>query len=283
MTDQTPLYGTKFAELVADDVSDPPPAENAVNAKLTSIDGTGTAVLASNLFIPEDKQKYGGFALILKDDSKYDDFRWVQFITRQLVINGAAQTGSLSNKVNKPAYQLVNSTENITDFATGSGAPNWNTCWGVDSALAQIFFADTHEFVKSAPLKLNGIMDTPSVLIGKLPQPYDREYFLDAPSDLVDMKKLATGPGTSRAYFSDYLVKKLDGSGYRIYARFDSSLTWNAGEVDKKNFEIRSLSSTATNAFLNCHRAALLHTTTPLKEGSVSQQPYADFLNSIVP
>ncbi|EWZ00369.1 hypothetical protein FOYG_00249 [Fusarium oxysporum NRRL 32931] len=282
MTNQTPLYGNKFAELVAQDVSNPLPAENAVNAKLTSIDGTGTAALVSRLYVPEDTKRYGGFGLIFKDDSTYDDFKWVQFVTRQLIIDGAAQTGSLSNKTNKPAYQLVNSTEDITDFATGSGAPNWNTCWGVDSKLADVFFASTHEYVKSDALKVNGIMDTPSVLIGKIPKPWDRDSYQDAPDDLVDMKELATGPGTSRAYFSDYLVKKLDGGGHRIYARFDLSLTWDADEGDKKNFELSSLNSTATNAFLNCHRAALQHTTRPLKEGSVSKQPYLDFLNSVV-
>ncbi|KAF5585255.1 hypothetical protein FPANT_7554 [Fusarium pseudoanthophilum] len=283
MTDKTPLYGNKFAELIAQDVSDPLPAENAVNAKLTSIDGAGTAALVSKLYVPEDSKRYGGFGLIFKDDSTYDDFEWVQFITRQLVINGTAQTGSLSNKTNKPAYQLVNSTENITDFATGSGAPNWNTCWGVDSKLADVFFASTHEYVKDDALKVKGIMDTPSVLVGKIPNSIDRDYYLDAPDGLVDMKALATGPGTSRAYFSDYLVKKLDDGGHRIYARFDHSLTWSAGEGDKNNYEIRSLSTTATNAFLGCHRAALQHSTRPLKKGSESTQPYLKFFNSIVP
>ncbi|KAH7211584.1 hypothetical protein DER44DRAFT_859939 [Fusarium oxysporum] len=267
MNYQTALYGNKFAELVAQDV----------------IDGTGTAALVSSLHVPEDTKRYGGFGLIFKDGSKYDGFAWVQFITRQLVINGAAQTGSLSNKTNKPAYQLVESTEDITDFTTGSGAPNWNTCWGVDSKLTDVFFASTHEYVRSDTLKLNGIMGTPSVSIGKIPKPYDRDSYQDAPDDLVDMKELATGPGTSRAYFSDYLVRKLDGGGHRICARFDLSLTWNASEGDKKNFEITSLSSTATNTFLSCHRAALQHSTRPLKEGSMSKQPYLDFLNSIVP
>ncbi|KAG9497536.1 hypothetical protein J7337_010397 [Fusarium musae] len=282
MTDKTPLYGNKFAELIAQNVSDPLPAENAVNAKLTSIDGNGTAALVSKLYVPGDPKRYGGFGLIFRDDSTYDDFEWVQFVTRQLVINGTAQTGSLSNKTNKPAYQLVNSTENITDFATGSGAPNWNTCWGVDSKLSNVFFASTHEYVKDDALKVKGIMDTPSVLVGKIPKSYDRDSYLDAPDDLVDMKVLATGPGTSRAYFSDYLVKKLDDGGRRIYARFDHSLTWSAGEGDKNNYEISSLRSTATNAFLDCHRAALQHSTRPLKAGNESQQPYLEFLNSIV-
>ncbi|KAL9572603.1 hypothetical protein ACKAV7_003436 [Fusarium commune] len=227
MNDQTALYGNKFAELVAQGVSNPLPAENAVNAKLTSID-------------------------------------------RHWDCRSGQQT-------------MVNSTEDITDFATSSGAPNWNTCWGVDSNLTDVFFAGTHEYVKSDALKVNGIMDTPSVFIGKIPKPWDRDSYQDAPDDLVDMKELATGPGTSRAYFSDYLVKKkFDGGGHRIYARFDLSLTWNAGEGDKKNFELSSLNSTATNEFLNCHRAALQHKTRPLKEGSVSKQPYLDFLNSIV-
>ncbi|KAF4954454.1 hypothetical protein FGADI_5233 [Fusarium gaditjirri] len=206
--DKTALYGNELAELIAQDVSNPIPADNTVNARLANIDGTRTAVLTCQLYVPEDSKRCGGFGLIFKDDSKHDDF-------------------------------------------------------------------DTLEFVKSNALKLNGIINTPSALI-------------NAPDDLVEMKKLATGPGTSRAYFSDYLVKKFDEGGHRSYARFDHSLTWNnstcnTSESKRGNFQSSSLSSTATNTFLDCHRAALQHSTMPLRQGLVPTQSYLAFFNSIVP
>ncbi|KAF4337731.1 hypothetical protein FBEOM_8399 [Fusarium beomiforme] len=279
MTDQTALYGDKLAELVTQGVTNPPPAENAVNARLTNIDGTGTAVLASKI---NTTKNYGGFALIFHDDPKYKDFKWLQFITRQLVVGGAAKTGNLVNKTNTPAYQLVNSAQEITDFTSGAGVPNWNTCWGVDSGLSKVFFADTYEYAISDAHKITAILDPPSVLMGKVPTRFDKDMYKDAPDGLVSMKtELGTSQGISRAYFSDYLVK-VEGDRHRIYARFDFILTWNAKESDKTKFTLNSLAATETNSILDCHMAALRHITTPGKAGDAPQEPFRAFRESII-
>ncbi|CVK96836.1 uncharacterized protein FMAN_11158 [Fusarium mangiferae] len=265
--DRTDLYGDKLAELVVQDVSNPIPAENAIHARLTGIDGTATAILASKIKTATDD--FGGFALVVQDDTKYDDFYWLQFITRQLVVDNVAKTGNLVNKATTPAYQLVIATGEVTDFSTGAGASNWNTCWGVDSGLTKGFFADTYEFAKSDAHKITAILDPPSVLMGKVPTDKEKAFYKDAPHGLVNMEtELGDGQGISRAYFSDYLLKKANGDNYRVYARFDLTLTWNAREVGKKNFTLNTLASTGTNTILACHMAALRHTTTPGNEES---------------
>ncbi|KAF5681684.1 tyrosinase precursor (monophenol monooxygenase) [Fusarium circinatum] len=277
--DRTDLYADKLAELVTQNVSNPLPAENAINARLTGIDGTGTAILASK--IKTTSNDFGGFALVVQDDAKYNDFHWLQFITRQLVVDDAAKTGSLVNKASTPAYQLVDATGEVKDFASGAGASNWNTCWGVDSALTKGWFADTYEFAKSDDLKITAILDPPSVLMGKIPGSLQKEY-KDAPDGLVNMKtELADSQGISRAYFSDYLLKKVDGDRYRIYARFDLTLTWNAREADKKNFTLNTLASTETNALLACHMAALRHVTTP-GDGTAGNESFETFRSKII-
>ncbi|KAF5983152.1 hypothetical protein FBULB1_3941 [Fusarium bulbicola] len=277
--DRTDLYAGKLAELVTQNVSNPLPAENAINARLTNIDGTGTAILASK--IKTTSNDFGGFALVAQDDAKYNDFHWLQFITRQLVVDDAAKTGSLVNKASTPAYQLVDATGEVTDFASGAGASNWNTCWGVDSALTRGWFADTYEFAKSEDHKITAILDPPSVLMGKIPGSLKKEY-KDAPDGLVNMKtELGDSQGISRAYFSDYLLKKVDGDRYRIYARFDLTLTWNAREADKKNFTLNTLTSTETNALLACHMAALRHITTP-GDGTTGNESFENFRSKII-
>jgi hypothetical protein len=259
--DQTDFCGAKLAELVAQNVSNPLPAENAVNARLTGIDGTGTAVLASK--ITTATKNFGGFALVLHDDAKYNDFYWLQFITRQLVVDSVAKTGKLVNKASTPAYELVDAAAEVTDFASGAGASNWNTCWGVDSGLTKGWFGDTYEYAHSDALKITAILDPPSVLMGKTPtSERDKALYRDCPDGLVNMKtELGDGQGTSRAYFSDYLLKKENGNNYRVYARFDLTLTWNASEADKKNFTLNPLAATQTNTLLACHTAALQHIT----------------------
>ncbi|PNP85178.1 hypothetical protein FNYG_01407 [Fusarium nygamai] len=279
--DQTEIYGAKLAELVAQNVSSPLPAENAINARLTGIDGTGTAVLASK--IKTTSKDFGGFALVLHDDAKYNDFYWLQFITRQLVVNNAAKTGNLVNKASTPAYQLVDATGEVTDFASGAGASNWNTCWGVDSGLTKGFFADTYEYAHSDAHKITAVLDPPSVLMGKTPTSVrEKALYKDCPDGLVNMKtELGDGQGISRAYFSDYLLKKVEGDRYRIYARFDLTLTWNARETDKKNFTLNSLASTETSTLLACHTAALQHVTTP-GNGDTPEDSFQSFRNRII-
>ncbi|KAF5664561.1 hypothetical protein FDENT_12814 [Fusarium denticulatum] len=277
--DRTELYADKLAELVTQNVSNPLPAENAINARLTNIDGTGTAILASK--IKTTSNDFGGFALVIQDNAKYNGFYWLQFITRQLVVDNVAKTGSLVNKASTPAYQLVDATGEVTDFASGAGASNWNTCWGVDSALTRGWFADTYEFAKSEDHKITAILDPPSVLMGKIPGNFKKEY-KDAPDGLVNMKtELGDSQGISRAYFSDYLLKKVDGDRYRIYARFDLTLTWNAREADKKNFTLNTLASTETNALLACHMAALRHVTTP-GDSTTGKESFESFRNKII-
>ncbi|KAF4493860.1 hypothetical protein FAGAP_10002 [Fusarium agapanthi] len=278
--DRTDLYADKLAELATQNVSNPLPAENAINARLTDIDGTATAILASK--IKTTSNGFGGFALVVQDDAKYNDFHWLQFITRQLVVNNVAKPGNLVNKAVTPAYQLVNATGEVTDFANGTGASNWNTCWGVDSALKKGFFADTYEFAKSDAHKITAILDPPSVLMGKVPSDKQKALYDDAPAGLVNMTtELGDDQGISRAYFSDYLLKKVDGGRYRIYARFDLTLTWNAREADKKNFALNTLASTETNALLACHVAALQHVTTP-GNGTTGTDYFLDFRNKII-
>ncbi|KAK7397530.1 hypothetical protein QQX98_013100 [Neonectria punicea] len=284
--DHTTEWGNKLAELVVQEAAAPPPAENAVNARLTDVDGTGIAALVSKLTQPAET--YGGFALILKHDTSYKNFEWLQFITRQLVVDGAAITGNLVIKTNTTSYQLVNSAAEITDyaFAPGLEPSNWNTCWKVDSTILPFpkpFFRDGYEYAISDAHHLAAILDAPAIMVGKIPTNAAKSMYEDIPDDLVVMKDaLGTGEGISRAYFSDYLVKKVDGK-WRIYARFDFSLTWNARDADKKNFTLRSLKTTTTTSLLDCHMAALMHKTTPGKPGTESKEPWKDFRGSILP
>ncbi|KAF7555598.1 hypothetical protein G7Z17_g2056 [Cylindrodendrum hubeiense] len=280
-------WGNKLAELVVQQVSAPPPAQNAINAQLTGIDGTGIATLASKL--AQATKTYGGFALILKHDPEYKDFEWLQFITRQLVADGAAITGNLVIKTNTSSYQLVNSAASITDyaFASGSGPSNWNTCWKVDSTILPTpkpFFRDGYEYAISDADKLTAILDAPGIMVGKkYPQTdVERRSYEDLPGNLVVMKDaLGSREGISRAYFSDYLVKKV-GEEFRICARFDFSLTWNAKDADKNNFTLSSLGTTTTTSLLDCHKAALMHKTTPGNTSKVPQEPWKDFRDKIL-
>lgn len=260
--DLTAVWSGKLAELVGQEVANPPPAENAVIAQITHIDGTGIATLVNKL--TEDAKKYGGFALILKHDPGFKGFQWLQFITRQLVVDGAAKTGNLVIKTNTTAYQLVNSAAEITsyDFAPEAKPSNWDTCWKVDSNIKSPFFADAFEWAISDQDKVTAILDAPGILVGQIPFPFLKKEYEDIPDGLVDMKKeLGEGEGISRAYFSDYLVKTVDGKQH-IHARFDFSVTWNAKEKERSNFTLRSLATTATTSLLDCHMAALNHTTT---------------------
>lgn len=277
-TDHTAEWGDKLAELAS------LPAENVVHSRLTGIAGTGIATLVSKLkqdpkpshgSKPSQGPKaYGGFALTLTHDTEHKNFEWLQFITRQLVIGGAAKAGNLVMKTNTTSYQLVESEVEITDyaFATGSKPSNWNTCWKVDSSISKPFFRDVFEYAISDAHKLTAIMDNPSILIGKKLKPAEIHYYEDAPGNTVDMKDaLGTGDGISRAYFSDYLVKKEANGKWRIYARFDFSLTWKAKDADKNNFTLRSLSATTTTSLLDCHMDALNHKT--IKHVNVKGKP----------
>lgn len=283
-TDHTETWGNKLAELVAQEVVTPPPAENAVNARLTGIDGTGSAALVSKLKkdAEKDVEKYDGFALVFHRDTNYQSFEWLQFITRQLVVNNTAKKGNLITKTNTTSYQLVDSAVEITDFtlATGSKPANWNTCWNVDAGIGKPFFRETYEYAKSEDTKLTAVLDAPSPLTGTAPADNMKEYYQDFPVGLVEMKKLLEShQGISRAYFSDYLVKK-DGNNWRIFARFDYNLTWNSVTKDttkvNSTFTLHSLKATPTTGLLECHKAALLHKTTKEKE------PWKPFYDSIV-
>lgn len=282
----TAEWGNKLAELVVQEVAAPPPAENAVNARLTGVDGTGIATLVSKL--TQAAKPYGGFALIFRHGTEYKDFEWLQFITRQLVVDDVAITGNLVIKANTTSYQLVNSAVEITDyaFAPGSEPSNWNTCWKVDSTILphpKPFFRDGYEYAISDGHNLTAILDAPAIMAGKKPTNAEKSMYEDVPDGLVVMKDaLGTGEEISRAYFSDYLVKKVDGKR-RICARFDFSLTWKARDADKNNFTLRSLRTTKTTSLLDCHTAALMHKTTPGKIGMASKEPWKDFRDSILP
>lgn len=283
-TDLTAQWGDKLGELVAQAVQSPTPAENAIHARLTGIDSTGIAALVSKL--KQDAEGYDGFGLIFQHGTNHQNFQWLQFITRQLVIGSTAKTGNLIFQTNTTSYQLVNSAAEITDFtfASGSKPDNWNTCWKVDSIISsaapQPFFCYAYEYALSSDKKLTAILDAPSVFTGKpMPtlQSIKNEY-KDLPDGLVVMKdQLGTAQGISRAYFSDYLVKK-ESDKWRILARFDFHVTWNQATrlTNKREFSLRSLETTATTALLECHKAALLRTTTR------GEQPYKSFHDSIL-
>lgn len=281
----TAEWGNKLAELVVEEVAASPPAANAVNAQLTAIDGTGTATLVSKL--TQAVKPYGGFALVLKHGTEYKDFEWLQFITRQLVVDGAAITGNLVIKANTTSYQLVNSAAEITDytFEPGSEPSNQNTCWKVDSTILphpKPFFRDGYEYAISDAHNLTAILDAPAIMAGKNPTNAEKSMYEDVPDDLVVMKDaLGTGEGISRAYFSDYLMKKINGK-WHIYARFDFSLTWKSKDADKNNFTLRSLRTTKTTVLLDCHVAALMHKTTPGKTGAKSNEPWKNFRDLII-
>jgi hypothetical protein len=279
--DLTVEWENKLAELVVQEIVAPSPAVNVVNARLTDIDGTGIAALVSKL--TKTPKPYGGFALIFKHGTEYKDFEWLQFITRQLVVDDAAVTGNLVIKANTTSYQLVNSKAEITDytFVSGSEPSNWNACWKVDSTILprpKAFFRDGYEYAISSGHKLTAILDPPAVMVGKEPMTkLEKSFYKDIPGDLVVMgQALGTGEGISRAYFSDYLLKKVDGK-FRIYARFDFSLTWKAGDMNKDNFTLHSLKTIKTKSLLDCHKAALMHKTT------LGEEPWKDFRDSILP
>ena len=67
--DKTAEWGDDLAELVAREAVTPPPAENAVNTRLTGIDGTGIAALVSKL--KQDAETYDGFALVFQHATNY--------------------------------------------------------------------------------------------------------------------------------------------------------------------------------------------------------------------
>jgi hypothetical protein len=268
--DKAEQWSAKLAELVAQEVVDPPPAENAVNARLTGIDGNGTAALVSKL--KQDAETYDGFALVFHHATNYKSFEWLQFITRQLVVEDTAKKGNLITSTNTTSYQLVDSPTEITDytFASGSKPANWDTCWKVDSTIIpepRPFFREAYEFAISPGKTLTAILDAPSAMTGKKPPENQKRYYADIPDDLVVMKdELGSHEGVARAYFSDYLVKK-DGYKWRIFARFDFNLTWDPAtkNTNKKNFTLRALKSTATTELLECHKTALMHKVQPWK------------------
>lgn len=289
-TDRTSDWGNKLAELVVQEVAAHPPAENAVNARLTGIDGTGIATLVSKL--TTTSKSYGGFALIFKHGTKHEDFEWLQFITRQLVVKDKAITGNLVTKTNTTSFQLVDFPLEITDydFAIGSEPPNWNTCWKVDSSIfsrPKPFYRQEYEYAISDGHKLTAIMDAPSVMVGKRPIETLKSSYHDLPDGLVVMEeklgkdKLRRSDGISRAYFSDYLAKRVGGK-YQIYARFDFSLTWQTRDVDKSHFTLRSLGATKTSSLLECHMDALMHKTMPGDPNEAPKEPWEDFRGSIL-
>ncbi|KAI1130955.1 hypothetical protein F5Y10DRAFT_99717 [Nemania abortiva] len=282
--DKTAEWGDKLAELVVREVVTPPPAENAVNARLTGIDGTGIAALVSKL--EQDAKAYDGFALVFQNAKDYQSFEWLQFITRQLVVNNISKKGNLIFATNTTSYQLVESAAEIIDytFASGSKPANWDTCWKVDSTIVpnpKPFFREAYEYAISPEKKLTAILDAPSVMTGKNPADNMKQYYEDIPGNLVVMKDaLGSNEGISRAYFSDYLVKKVitkDGEKWQIFARFDFNLTWNpvTKDTNRKDFTLHSLKTTATTELLECHKTALLHKTTK------NIQPWESFRNSI--
>jgi len=278
-TDLTKEYGDKLAELATQAVANPPPAENAVHARLTDIDGTGNAALVSK--VKQGDNKYEGFALVFKRDTDSQKFEWLQFITRQLVVDHAAKTGNLIFQTGTVAYQLVDSADEITDYtlATGSQPANWNTCWKVDSGGRKALFRESYESVMNADKKVSAILDFPTSTAGKIPEENMRGLYIDLPENLVNMKEwlgLQHGDGIARAYFSDYLMKKDADNKYHILARFDFNLTWNPAKTAKKDFTVHSVTTTRTTALLECHKAALLHKTTRDK-----QQPFKDFYDKI--
>ncbi|KAM0796485.1 hypothetical protein BDR22DRAFT_521026 [Usnea florida] len=204
--DKMSEYGNKLAELATQEVTTPLPAENAIHARLSGIDGTGNAVLVSK--VEQGAKKYEGFALVFKHDTDSQRFEWLQFITRQLVVNHTAQTGSLIVKSKSVAYQLLDSADEITDYAlaTGSQPANWSTCWKVDSAvLGKALFRDSFEFVRNVDKKVSAILDLPGPTVGKVVAQNSRYEYIDLPGDMVNMKSLLesqNGDGISRAYFS---------------------------------------------------------------------------------
>jgi hypothetical protein len=303
-TDITETWGDKLAELVQLEVVTPPPAENAVHARLTGIDGAGIAVLVSQLKKVDEKKddkkkddnetvtKYDGFALVFQHEKNYKKFEWLQFITRQLVVDNTAKTGNLLGKTNTASYQLVNSTAEITDYtlARGPKPDNWNSCWNVDSRTAKVFFRDTYEYAISHGKTLTAVLDAPSPMAGAIPMQSIINEYRDVPEGLVEMKvKLSTHKGISRAYFSDYLVKKddKDDTKYHIVARFDFNLTWDpvTANSTKKNstFTLSNPKSTVTTELLECHTAALLHKTTLKHNPTEEGQPWKSFHDSILP
>jgi hypothetical protein len=279
-------WGDKLAQLVAQEVVNPPPAENAVNARIAGINDTGIAALVSKL--KKDAATYDGFALVFHHDTDYKDFQWLQFITRQLVVDNTAITGNLLFSANTTSYQLVDSPAEITDytFVSGPKPANWNSCWKVDSTLLpnpKPFFRDGYEYAFSDVKKLTAILDAPSPMGGRNPPESDESLYQDFPGGLVVMKeKLGSHDGIARAYFSDYLVKKEKKDGvdkWRIVARFDFNETWNPVTKDtpKKNFILHSVKTTATSELLECHKEALKHTT------SKGKTPWKDFEDLILP
>jgi hypothetical protein len=280
-TDLTTEYGDKLAELATQAVANPPPAENAVHARLTDIDGTGNAALVSK--VKQGANKYEGFALVFKHDADSQRFEWLQFITRQLVVDHAAKTGNLIFQTGTVAYQLVDSADEITDYtlATGSQPANWNTCWKVDSGAGKALFRESYESVMNADKKVSAILDFPTSTAGTTPPENKsiRDLYIDLPGNMVNMKEwlgLQNGDGIARAYFSDYLMKKDADNKYHILARFDFNLTWNPVKTAKKeDFTVHSVTTTPTTALLECHKAALLHKTTKDK------QPFKDFYDKI--
>ena len=85
--------------------------------------------------VKQGANKYESFALVFKRHTDSQKFEWLQFISRQLVVDHSAKTGSLIFQNVTVAYQLADSADEITDYtlATGSQPANWSTCWKVDS------------------------------------------------------------------------------------------------------------------------------------------------------
>ena len=283
MGDKSAEWAKTLEDLIGQPVQNPPPANNAVNARIPNIDGNGTAALVSNL--NSGNRDYQGFGLIFQHDPNYEDYDWLQFITRQLVVDGVAQEGNLVMQGPSAAYALVESPDEVTDydFPPGTAKPaNWDTCWKVDSNIKKPdpFLRFSYESAVSEEKKLRAILDAPTVLTGKIPLKVELPYFEDVPEELVVMSKFLgkNKEGTSRAYFSDYLMKK-EGENWRIIARVDFNQTWTHVKEDTKRapFELRSVKTTETSVLLDCHRAALLHTTTK------NIQPWVAFNNKIIP
>jgi len=290
---RTTTWENKLAQLVAGPVPTPPPAQNAVNARLTDIDGAGTANLVSKL--KDGEKEYNGFALIFHHPTTdHQNYEWLQFITRQLVVNDNAIKGNLVNKTNTTCYQLVDSAAEITDYTLESGPKpsNWNSCWNVDAGIItgdpNPLFRETYEYVLSTNHNVTAVLDLPTPLIGKSPTESEKKYYLNLPvGDSVPMREaVGSGQGVARAYFSDYLLKK-DGNNYRILARFDFYLTWNPVTKTAKppfSFSVHSVKATPTTELLECHKEAMLHKAngrTPDNK-EYHEQPWKPFYDKIV-
>lgn len=253
--------------------------ENRIVSKISNID-TGDCVLVSNL--KQDTRKYPGFALIFKHLSP-GNYQWLQFVTRQLVVNGNYRTGDLVTKINTQACKLVESKDKVCEYEnTNKTISNWNACWKVDGRINNPFFPDEYDFAQNE--NITAILCTPEVFVGRKPTHWESEIYQDLPPNPVNMKDLLTDDCTaiSRAYFSDYLLRKGVGKSegkWKICARFDFSLTWLLYNTtpDKNAYQIECHFCDKTVTLLECHKKAWNRKTIPGDTTIAPAKPYPAF------